>query len=39
MGKKLVVGLLVVFLVIMTVLSIQGINSAGGGGRLSVVLP
>ena len=35
MGKKLVVGLLVVFLVIMTVLSIQGINSAGGGGRLS----
>lgn len=35
MGKKLVVGLLVVFLVIMTVLSLQGINQAGGGGKLS----
>lgn len=35
MGKKLVVGLLVIFLVIMTVLSLQGINQAGSGGKLS----
>jgi protease-4 len=34
MGKKLVVGLLLAFLVVMTVLSLQGINSADSGGKL-----
>lgn len=34
MGKKLVVGLLLIFLVVMTILSLQGINSADSGGKL-----
>lgn len=35
MGKKLVVGILVVFLTVMTILSLQGIKSAGGGGKIA----
>lgn len=34
MGKKLVVGLLSVFLIVMIILSLQGISSAGSGGKL-----
>jgi len=34
MNKKLVVGILVLFLVVMTVLSLRGINNAGTGGKL-----